>query len=251
MREEQKNFWYKYEKKQQEIKQEEIINKKGKLYSVLFNANEDSTGSSQSIRYIYNKLLASNNKDEDIFVLEGDGKTKNRFVNQPATLKSLDSVINNIRNKSTSDDKLLVYVTNHGFLKNGLSYVRAYDSNISEKDFQSLMEDIPNNYGVFHFTQCFSGGFAQRMGYNNNIGISNASKEQWSIGLKKHPDINTYFLYKNIFKPNISIENAFTKASKIETGFWLRGIYKLIGNSTTPQLRWQNADPSKLFLNNN
>jgi hypothetical protein len=151
-------------------------------------------------------------------------------------------------------------MTNHGSLVNGRCNIKTYDGLIWEKEFEEIMRDLPVNFGLFYFAQCHAGGFAERMGYGRNIGMSNASRNEKSIGLWKR-DIGVYFTY-NLF-PGIlykSIETAFDRAVFLETGI-LKKLstvkptdydYPILSRHSiiTPQLRWQNANPLKLNLGN-
>jgi hypothetical protein len=188
-------------------------------------------------------------QDTNISVLEGNGRTQNRFVDKPATVRSLDSVVDSIRQKATPNDRLLVFVTNHGNLVNGQCNVNAYDNTISEKDFEQMMQDLPTNFGIFYFAQCYSGGFAERMGYGRNIGISNASREENSNARGKDIGANfTRYLFPTILKASQTIENAFDRAARRDTGMWNWIIHPITINTEHPQLRYQNADPSQLYI---
>jgi hypothetical protein len=240
-------FWTAYDKVQQEEKTDIINNLKGKLYAVLFNGNEGRH--SYDVGLTYTSLINSGVDDKDIGVLEGDGKTKNRFVDRPATVKDLECMVDKVRQKSTTNDRLLVYVTNHGILENGQCGVQAHDGIMWEKDFEKIMQDIPVNFGVYYFSQCFSGGFAERMGYENNIGISSTNKKTPAYGTgKKTGSDFTNYLFPNILKSDHTIEEAFDKAVKCDTWLWYGALCPGCINSEIPQLRYQNAIPSELFL---
>ena len=228
----------KFDKVQQAESTEVVSNLDGSLYAVLFNANEGPH--SHDLRLVYHSLIDTGVSDANISVLEGDGTTQNRFVDKPATTKNLDSVVDSIRQKVTPNDRLLVYLTNHGNLVNGQCNVKAYDGTIWEKDFEKMMQDLPTNFGLFYFAQCYSGGFAERMGYGKNIGISNSNRNGASHG--RHQDnigaCFTHFLFPEILKPGITVLDSFEYANS-----------KLCSHcEDRPQLRWQNANPSELYL---
>ena len=208
-------IWPEYEKIQQAQPTEIIQNLDGTLYAILFNANE--CRHSYDMQETYYALLHAGISDSDIAVLEGDGKTQNRFVDAPATAKNLESEIDKIRKKADSNDRLLVYVTNHGKLINGQCNFDTYDGVVWENDFEKMAQDIPVNFGVFYFAQCHSGGFAERMGYGKNIGMSSTNREKTSQG--RQNGIGAYFTYRlfdSIMVPDMTIENAFD--STIDTG---------------------------------
>lgn len=241
MRREKGGFWTKYDKVQQAEPTEVVSNQNGALYAVLFNADEGPY--SDDLIITHNHLVKAGIPDSDIFCLEGDGRTNNRFVKMPATIKSLDSTIDSIRQKAKSNDKLLVFVTNHGGPYNGQSYFLTHGNvGLLEKDFEEMMQDIPVNFGLFYFSQCHSGGFAERMGCGKNIGLSSSTKEEETGSLGGQ--LYTQSLFKRILKPGIDIETAFDQA----TSYRATLPYRLTGIYVNPQLRWQNADPSQLYL---
>jgi len=253
----------------QQAEQTEIVqNLDGELYAVLFNANDGSH--SNDIRRVYYSLMDAGASDSNILVLEGDGSTRNRFVDGPATIKSLDEAFDLIRQTAKPNDRLLSYVTNHGNIAYGQSYFNAHDGTIWEGDFEKITSNLPVNLGLFYFAQCNSGGFAERMGYGRNIGMSSASREENSHGGLainratkeeiKSRSVGNYFsqfLFPEIMGKGKTIESAFDEAVFEDTSDErLNGIGRKEGfmyndgslGLETPQLRWQNADPSKLCL---
>ena len=112
MRRKKGRFWTKYDNVQQAEPNEVISNLDGSLYAILFNANEGPH--SRDLRLVYGSLIDAGVSDSDIFVLEADGRTQNRFVDAPATIRSLESTVNSIRRKANPSDRLFVYITNHG-----------------------------------------------------------------------------------------------------------------------------------------
>ena len=260
MRIEKGKFWTKYEKIQQAESTEKVQNLDGTLYAVLFNAKEGRH--SYDLQLMYNSLINAKVSDLDISALEGDGKTRNRFVNKSATIEDLDSVVDSIRQRANLNDRLLIYLTNQGYLVNNQCNIESYDGLIYEKDFEQIMQDLPVNFGLFYFAQCHSGGFAQRMGYGRNIGMSNAGMKEESYG---HMDnVGSYFshfLFSNVLNSKKVIEQAFDEAvyetTSIEriNNIGLREGFRYPcperikeSGSETPQLRWQNADPLRLYL---
>lgn len=254
----QNNFETQFEKVQQAKPTNSISNiTGGSLYAVLFNAREGPH--SHDLRFVYHSLIDAGVSDENILILEGSGR-RNRLVDMAATAKNLDSAVSSIRKKSNSKDRLLFYVTNHGFLRNRQCYIKTEDGFISEQDFEKMMQDLPVNFGVFYFSQCYSGGFAERMGYGNNIGMSNVTRKEESFGRwdKGVGACFTWFLFPEILIPRRTIETAFDEAvfenTSPERLFHKRGrkegrVYPRGKRAIkTPQLRWQNANPSKLCL---
>lgn len=231
---------------------ETVENRAGSIYAVLFNAYEGKAFRGDKLAgaffndmtLVYNSLIRAGVPTSNISALEGDGQTHHRFVKHPAKLRSLDRVVDSIRQKATADDMLLVFVTNHGNLVNGRCNVNAYRGHIWEEDFQKVMTDLPVNLGVFYFAQCFSGGFAERMGYGRNIGISESGRNE--PGIANYDGIPfTQNLFPRLLNPKTTISDAFDHAAQ-------RTFFEVnIGRHDeipTPQLRWQNANPSRLYL---
>jgi hypothetical protein len=248
MRREKGRLLTKYDKVQQKESTEEVSNLNGSLYAILFNANEGVH--SHDLELVYNSLINADVPDLDILALEGDGITKKRFVDKAATIRNLDSAIDSIRQKANKNDKLLVYVTNHGNLVNGQRTFDAYDGKIWEKDFEQMIQDLPINFGLFYFAQCYSGGFAERVGYGRNIGMANANRKEMSYGKfsKKRGSNFTHYLFPSILNHDLTIEQVFDEAVRKDTGFWEGIIHPTSISLQNPQLMWQNADPSKLYL---
>lgn len=248
MRRENGRFWTKYDKVQQAEPTEVVSNLDGSLYAVLFNANEGRH--SNDLRLVYHSLIDVGVSDQNISILEGEGRTQNRFVDKPATIRGLESAVDSIRQKANPNDRLLIHVTNEGYLVNGQCTFKAYDGTISEKDFEEMVQDLPVNFGLFYFAQCHSGGFAERMGYGRNIGMSNTDKEGFSYGQRDLGADFTHFLFPTILRA-IPIEESFDYAVKADTAFLKRQKRRWKDKKDkgeTPQLRWQNADPSQLYL---
>lgn len=237
-----------YEKVQQGAPTEPVTNLDGSLYVVLFNAHEGKF--SHDIRWAYRVLADSGVPRKNICVLEGNDALDNSYVGGPATLGGLDSAFDSIRQNATKNDRLLVYVTNDGALINSQSVIASADGTITEGDFQRVAQDLPVNLGLFYFSQCHSGGFAERMGYGRNIGVSSVAKNEIKISFKGHVDNFTRSFLPAVTGAGSTIESAFQFASD-KTASPLRKLLVLspaILFRETPQLRYQNADPSQLYL---
>ncbi len=263
MRKESDRFWLRYDKVQQAEPTETITNQNGLLYAILFNAEGSGNNEcfSEDLNFVHQSLTQSGVAHSRISALEGNGKTKNWFITGPATTTSLEKAVNSVRQQATSRDRLVVVVTNHGNLINNKSTVRTYDGRMNEVDFEQIMHNLPVNFALFYFAQCYSGGFAERIGYGRNIAVSSASRTGWSNGHKGISMLGTtllapvgnhftHYLFKDVLKYGNTIESAFDTAVNTDTSL-LRFVTVLNPNTgfETPQLRWQNADPAKLYLN--
>lgn len=244
------------DKIQQAEQTESVQNLEGELYAVLFNANTGAD--SYDLAHAYYDLTDAGVPKANIISLEAEGRGRNRFIDDSATRQNLELAFDIVRKSAGPNDRLFSYVTNHGTLHNGKCYFNTYDGKISERDFEKMTADLPINFGLFYFAQCFSGGFAERMGYGRNIGMSNVSREENAYGRELWPGAYfTQFLFPGITEKGKTIETAFNEAVFEDTSDErVNGIGKKDGllypvggiALETPQLRWQNADPSKLCL---
>lgn len=257
MRKEKGRFWTRYDNVQQVEPTEVVSNLDGSLYAVLFNSGKFKADS-LDIKLAYHSLIDSGANDQNIRVLEGCGRTENRFDDNSATAKNLESAIDSVRQIAQPKDRLLVFITNHGSLVNGQSNFSTYDGLIWEADFEKMIQDLSINFGLFYFAQCHSGGFAERVGYGKNIGMSNVLREETAHGLDQSlcgliaprgAHFNHY-IFPQVLRAGVTIERAFNMAVKRNTSrlrFLTQPLNCNIGTET-PQLRWQNADPSQLYL---
>ena len=271
LRREKTRFWTRHEKVQQAEPTEDVSNLDGRIHAVLFNAIEDEH--SFELARVYDALIDAGASDSDISILQDDGKparirsfgTQNRFVDGPATIGGLESAVDSIRQRANSNDRLFVYVTNHGGLVKWQSIVKSYDGTISEEQFERIVQDLPVNFGLFYFTQCYSGGFAERMGYGRYIGMSVASRNKKSKA-NGDPSVGIYFTYRLldfIAKPSVTIGSAFDLTVNTTYCETCREIFEIVYDvpvwrlppmpplPEVPQLRWQNANPSQLYLGHN
>lgn len=239
LRRETKRFWTRNDKIQQAKQTEVVNNLDGSLYAILFNAST-WRGDLMDLGLAYNSLIEANTLDEDILLL---GNFSN--ADYPATTNCLDSAINRVRQVAKPNDRLLIYITTHGSFTNGKCSFKTNDGRIGEEDYEKMIQDLPVNFTLSYFAQCYSGGFAERVGYGKNIGMSSAARNETSFGRKS--EIGAYFsppLFRTFLKTNTTIEKAFDSAVLSDTLLFWGGLF----NRKIPQLRWQNADPSKLYL---
>ena len=243
MRAETKKFWARCAKVQQAEPDEEITNLEGSLYAVLFNAKDGRH--SRDLRFVYNSLVNNGVKTGNIIILESNGSTRNKFVNLPATIGSLNYALEFIRIKANPNDKLLVYTANAGYISSGKCRLLAYEKTINEDEFADLTKDLPVNFSLFYFSNDYSGALAERIGNRKNIAIASAASDEINHSWFWRGCDFTYQLFPKILKKGITIEKAFDQAVWNSTNIIRRSFMPYI---ETPQLRWQNADPAKLHL---
>ncbi|MDD5192492.1 MAG: hypothetical protein PHH54_06435 [Candidatus Nanoarchaeia archaeon] len=210
-----------------------IENVPGNLYAILLNAYPREH--SQNITINYLGLLNQGVNKNNIFVLEGEGI--GLCVDLPATRAGLETAISSIKDKIKSNDRLYFHVTNHGGInEKGLSEVNLYNDKIDEADFSRLVRDINCNFGVFYFSQCHSGGFAETIARENEdfIGISNARKSR--LSRRREVTVFTPPLINKLFETGTTVWDAFLDAAD------------KTDPEDSPQLYFRNANPMKLSL---
>lgn len=254
---------------------ERIVEKNGRKYAVLINATNESRFV-EDIRFAHSALQSIRFQSNDIYVLNGD-EVKEPFVDYPATKENLKRVLHELEEKITPNDKLFFYVTNDGgfiggkaifprlingrltFWKGSESTFRLSDGYITESEFEKMMQNIHPNYIVMYFSQCYGGGFAERLGKGRVIAISNA-RRSLAYGGEHSFDYNFFVaLSGRDEKGNpidadldgdglVSIKKVFdysVKNDKYANPKWYHNFKE------TPQLRWQNTDPSKFSFDKN
>jgi len=218
----------------------------GKLRAVLINGHPESESLDTSL--MWHNLRDRKVPDEDIFILEGKETKVNTYSNTvkfPSTLKCIEDAVGKIKSESTKNDRMFFHVNNHGRLNSkGLSEMNFYGDRINEREFLELVGGIHCNFGLFHFSACYSGGFAEAIGQINNfIGISGTSRTLPS-GYVKGLGCGCFTTpFADLaFKSGENIQNAFLHAaSKIEE----LGLEF----DQRPQLFYSDANPFTLHLN--
>ena len=242
------------DKIEQEHPTQVINNLDGELYAILFKGPFPEFYNDFGL--VYDSLLNSRVPDSNIILLDS---CVNRNRGYPATLEGIEDAVNSLREKVKTNDRFFFHTITHGDYRNKQAYFCGENSKIFEKDFEKIMQDLPFNFSLFYFAQCYSGPFAERMGYGSNIGMSNAAKrksvskrdfQKWSSN-----DFFTKHLFPGLLKKGKTIEHGFDDASwKMHNlPYFLLGLIyppSILPNPAwqKPQLRWQNADPSKLHL---
>lgn len=237
---------------------EQVNNKKGNVYALLINGKETDilkkiggTDFSRDVKNVHQTLENAGVNAEQIYVLDG----------KPATLENLEYVIDDLSKKITKKDVLILYVTNHGdktgrIIPVGESLMTLSDYELNETELETMLNKLHPKYSILAFTQCFSGGFAERLGNGNRIAIANSKSSRASKGGGKEP-LSQYFFpalfdqlpeeRKLIDKNrdnNISVEEAFDYAvnkDPLSVNWTLIGIIK-----NTYQLRY-GIDPKIVY----
>ena len=126
--------------------------------------------------------------------LDGDG---NDDINYSATKSNISKVFSYLGNNVSSDEQVLVYVTDHGDIQNGKSFICLWNNTkMSADDFAKELKKI-NLSSRKHVVlgQCFSGGFVAPLlsaCYNISVATASAGNEySYAMGSGEYDE----FLY--------------------------------------------------------
>ncbi len=262
MRVKHKRFWYRYDETQQGEAVDNITEKQGTTYALLLNTGVggDIFPFARDMGYAHQRMIDSGVPKDNIIILEGDNELHITHNALPATSKNLEDTIESLQSKVTDQDRFIFGFFGHSSLEEPRAWFMLPDPEVyyfdhlnpksdtsagKIKDFSKMLRSIEPNYGVFYFSQCYGGAFAEGVGIGNRIGISSSNKRGKGWGLPQEDEGN-YFtipLFKKLFEHGVSIKDAFEYAA----AHYVDPL-KLLMRRETPQLFWQNADPSKLYL---
>lgn len=180
-----------------------------------------------SIVSAYNTLSKMGFKKENMYVLFYDGKNKDRLdiVDAPAKKPYLEILFKYLGKEIGPEDKLLVGVVGHGHrikdesvisLENSILEEPSiwelketrYQSNLTESQFEEMVNQIHPEYAVLIFNQCKGGGFAE-LGKGRFIALtsSDATRETY-----KDIFFDSFF---EVLGSGVSIGEAFNYAKKV------------------------------------
>ena len=161
-------------------------------YGVIISGNTDYRHK-ENLSLAYQVLLENGFQRENIYILDSDGeKTAFYPVDDLASKEAIKILFGHLSKKVDSKDLLFVYTTDHGerITKtdsvNGketpteLSTLVIPGEDLSETEMATYLSSIHPKTGVLVFDQCYSGGFAQRTGTGNYIGISASEADKVS-----------------------------------------------------------------------
>lgn len=107
--------------------------------------------------------------------LDGDGTDD---INYSATKSNISQVFNYLGNNVSSDEKVLIFVADHGAREDGMSYICLWNNTvISADDFAKEVKKIPSSVRKHVVMgQCYSGGFVGPLSsVCSNISIATAA----------------------------------------------------------------------------
>ena len=174
---------------------------KNRKFAVMVCGLVDDCGHHQMLA-TYRSLLKNGFPKNNIYILEGDGKSIYGIedfypIDDSATIDSISTLFAYLERRVTNRDLLLVYISDHGELKirpvapktssvQGLvggeweSTIVLWDKEMGEKYFANRLNRIHPRVGIYMFTQCYSGGFAERLAGPGRITIATSQKEKQS-----------------------------------------------------------------------
>ncbi|MBU2589994.1 MAG: hypothetical protein KKA65_05345 [Nanoarchaeota archaeon] len=240
---------------------------KQEKYALVING-DDSIKYSINISQAYEAFFK--NGFDKVYIL--DSKYENNFdkllnanfedflvTNYPiygtAKRKTLEEVINKLKNEVDKDALFFLYVTDHGNRideeiageRIELSTITLYgEEDTTEEELFEILKPIKPKIGVYLFDQCYSGGFAVQFGHGNVIAIASAVAEKSSYSFDRNSV--GYFFMKALAgdmvadsdeNGRISIKEAFDYMMRRHT-YSIDGDQKPFINSE--------LDPSKVYI---
>ena len=225
-----------------------------------------------TIDLVYNTLLKRGFNYDDIYLMEWMEKPSIdlRCNILPSDTAHLREVMENLYRQISPEDTFFMCFLNHGgktgwLLPVGESTVQLGKGTVKERELEELLYDIHPDHSILYFNNCYSGGFAERLGTGRSIAISTSSANKLTFGYKggelgcKYGDFLsgfTLFFYSALRNqmPNgellqlkdMSIGEAFDYASQrsyFAKGFKRRGFFK-----NTPHLIYGNVNPQEVIL---
>lgn len=217
---------------------------------------------SGEIESVYCSLIKGGVPTNNIHIIDPNN-TRRLGNNYEATERGLDSALDNIRENS-SEGYFITYLTNHGEKDIGTNTLAYFSMNgkdeITECNLEEKFQGIGGKGSIAVFSTCYGGNFANRLGKEDRIAISNALPGRLSFGSGKGP-LSEYFFpalleilsqeeYSKAdrnFDKRISVEEAFIYASEKDS--FSHPLLPLIKN--TYFLKTEDRDPSKIFIGQN
>jgi len=208
---------------------------------------------------VYQDLKDLGFTDENIefFANEDSEKLHNKRVDHVLTDDTFERSCEKLSKKITEDDMLFVIYIGHGNRKTvngGMKKKKKYyltDWYLDREKIEEELKDMDYAYSINVFDCCYSGGFAELLGKDNNVSISTSKKNEKSIifqdfvlymmdGLKGEEEAD-----KNK-DGKVSLDEAVDYAGK-KDGLSKResGIQSLFPE---PQMYYEHVNPKEVFL---
>lgn len=113
--------------------------------------------------------------------LDGDGTNENVLA---ATKSNLTNTLNNLASTLTTDDRLFLYVIDHGGRDNGHSYINLWNyETIYDQELSTLLNNINVSSMNIVLGQCFSGGFISYLQAPNRVISTACGADEYSYAM--------------------------------------------------------------------
>jgi hypothetical protein len=241
---------------------------------------------SKAVKKYYSQLINAGIDSSNIYALTYATDSCN-FLYAQASCDNFDKSFSELEKKITEKDVLFILLETHGVQRTQteLEYIKEHEQsrknkthNIEEKDktisgarigakdketigstyLKANIESLKCLYFVVISDLCTPFNFLEDLSKNNGISISSTNPHSHCFGT-----IFTDYFFEAIVKTNkidekiqidenyddqITIQELFEYAAHKEELIFKYSKTLYSQNNTTPQLYWQNADPSKLTL---
>lgn len=134
---------------------------------------------------VYTTLREHGYERDNLFVLEGKKRPSKRFDchTLPSSKKHLKEVLNQLSRDVSPEDAFFMYALCHGekelqVLPLGQSILSLDEGSVGERELEELLSDLHPDHSITFFNNCYSGGFAQRLGKSRNIAISTSRRNK-------------------------------------------------------------------------
>ena len=258
---------YSVKLKTEEGKFEPVIDTPRKKHGLIVFGSGDAKFNeivSDTSDLVYRALKDRSYNDDNLYILGEKEYLKEGLDCHilPSSKKQLVEVLQHLYKDVSCDDSFFMYIFNHGFKTGGIlpigqSVFSLDEGIVREEELEELLSDLHPNYSITYFNNCFSGGFALRLGKGRNIAISTSKKSKVTLGrcrTEESPGISslfTHFFYSS--SKDASIDEAFDFATLKQVEFILglfkrREIIKRIRQKQTPHLVYGKINPRSVKL---
>lgn len=129
-----------------------------------------------STKQAYDLLITKGYSDNNIdYLFETASETG---VDYESTVDNFTMVIDQLREKSTSIDNIVVILIGHGYFDGTNSYYTLHDYNIQDTEMADMFSDIKRDKVVFVFSPCNTGGFIDDLSGPDTVVISSTRPDE-------------------------------------------------------------------------
>lgn len=161
-------------------------------YAVIISGNTDYRHK-ENLSLAYQVLLENGFQKENVYILDDEGdKTAFYPVDDIASKEAIKMLFGHLAKRVDSKDLLFVYTTGHGGrtsidkeINGETKRIKVFGiaipgEDLLETEMAEYLSDVHPRAGVLVYDQCYSGGFAERTGRGNYIGISASEADELS-----------------------------------------------------------------------